>query len=150
MDGLEFPKKMISTNQKSTSSIGVRSVLGPLLKRLLWVRSRWVPAETGWTLCSSGSCFFHGQSVAGWTHSPSWRECGDELWSGWRCLVHSLQQGETCMIWGEAPSGTPVSSTANLFTSQQRIHLDWIANLAAFTGGGFKSAYFYSTSCSSV
>lgn len=90
--------------------------------------SRRLPAETGWTLCSSGSCFSRGQSVAGWTRSPSWRECGDELWSGWRYLAHSLQEGETYMISGEereGPSGVLISSTATLFTAREGICLEW-------------------------
>lgn len=90
-----FLVKSSQTKQKRMSIFGVTWILGALLRMLSWVKPRCVPAGTGWTLCSSGSCFSHGQSVAGWTHSPSWRECGDELWSGWRCLVHSLQEGRS-------------------------------------------------------
>lgn len=56
--------------------------------------SKNVPAETEWTLCSWGSCSFGCRSVAWWTRSPSWRECGDGLWFGWRCHAHSLRAGK--------------------------------------------------------
>lgn len=51
-----------------------------------------IPVGTVWTLCSWAACFSHGRSVAWWSHSPSWKGCGDERWSGWRCLVHSLKE----------------------------------------------------------
>lgn len=51
-----------------------------------------IPVGTVWTLCSWAACFSHGRSVAWWSHSPSWKGCGDEQWSGWRCLVHSLKE----------------------------------------------------------
>lgn len=61
-------------------------------KKLLVPTSESVPAGTEWTRCSWGSCSFGCQSVAWWTRSPSWRECGDGLWFGWRCRAHSLPE----------------------------------------------------------
>lgn len=50
-----------------------------------------VPARTGWTRGSWGLSYSLAQSANGWTRSPIWRGCGDELWSDWRCLAHFLQ-----------------------------------------------------------
>lgn len=104
-----------------------------------------VPAGTEWTLCSWGSCSFGCQSVAWWTHSPSWRECGDGLWFGWRCPAHSLREwkrewaatrdirreggGGTCMIQRQHPSIHPsrglIPFAAVLFNvGERKVHLE--------------------------
>lgn len=104
-----------------------------------------IPARTEWTLCSWGSCSFGCQSVAWWTRSPSWRECGGGLWFGWRCHAHSLQEEEReCATtrdgrwgWGGERKKTMHDSTAPSTRLAGPFHLRW----PSFTSEGEKSIW---------